>query len=104
MSRNAFTKVEPTAASPSSVNCRVAEIVEIHISALSGGDSIAVSRSLNDEAAYVTWPLTDREGNTVSSSFTAPGIYFADGGAWLKFTKTGSAATTTIYVRQQIPG
>jgi hypothetical protein len=101
MSRHNRTKVTPVAGTPQQVNCQEADLVEVHISGLSGGDSIAVTRSLSEDADYVSWPLLDGEYNPVTS-FTAAGIYTTEGGAWLKFTKTGTAGTTTtVFVRMQ---
>jgi hypothetical protein len=99
MARNTFTKLSPTASEAKAVNCREAEWVEIHINDLSGGDTITVSRALQDDADFITWALMDQNLNSAGSSFTAAGIYQTEGGAWLKFTKTGSASNPTVHVR-----
>lgn len=103
MSQNTFTKQEVTASAPVEFNCRLAEEVEVQIISLSGGDSLAVARSLDGEN-YVDYPMLDTELET-QTSFTAAGIYTVAGGAWLRFTKTGSASSgTTVYLRLIIPG
>jgi hypothetical protein len=104
MARYNFTKLSPTTATPGKVNCREAEWVEIHINDLSGGDTITVSRALQDDASYLTWRLLDSDSNSAGSSFTAAGIYQTEGGAWLKFTKTGSASTPTVHICSQVAG
>lgn len=81
-----------------SVDLREEEDTEFQVSGLSGGDTIAVTRSF-DNTAF--WPVTMFDGvfNDVTS-IAADNIYSCSGAGYLKFTKTGSASTPTISVRR----
>lgn len=90
-------KLSPAVGAPATVDAEESETIDVQVSGLSGGDSLAVSRSINGDT-FTTAELYDMEYTTVST-ITADGFYSAPGYAHLKFTKTGSASTPTVLVR-----
>jgi hypothetical protein len=70
---------------------------ELQVYGLSGGDTIAVTRSI-DGTHYVAQSLTSNT-LTVVATISADGIYAFPGGGYLKWTQTGSASTPTITLR-----
>lgn len=71
---------------------------EVQVDSISGGDSIAFTRSLTGGTYYAFTAIYDQNGNAVTS-ITAPGIYSLRGGGLLKYTKTGSASTPVVTIR-----
>lgn len=74
------------------------ETVEIQVAGLSGGDSIAITRTLDGSAYVAQTGISTADLSTVAS-ITADGIYAFTGGGNLKWAKTGSASTPTVTIR-----
>jgi hypothetical protein len=70
---------------------------EVQVAGLSGGDTIAFTRSL-DGTNYKAVSWIDQSFAT-GSTVSADGIYSLPGGGYLKWTKTGAASTPTVTVR-----
>lgn len=71
--------------------------VELQVASLSGGDTIAVTRSI-DGANYVAQSYVASDFST-GATISANGIYSYPGGGSLKWTKTGAASSPTVTVR-----
>lgn len=72
--------------------------VDLWIYGLGSGDSISVSVSPDGTLGFV--PITGVGADfTTSASITAPGRYTFNGNGVLKFTKTGTASTVTVYAK-----
>jgi len=86
------------AATPMMVDLREEEETEFQVTGLSGGDTIAVTRSF-DKVGFAPMMVF----NGVFDSFTsiaADHIYSCPAAGYLTFTKTGTASTPTISVRR----
>lgn len=80
------------------LDLREEEETEFQVSGLSGGDTIAVTRSF-DAVNYVPHFLLT---NMLDSATTigADNIYQCSAAGYLKFAKTGTASTPTISIRR----
>lgn len=70
--------------------------VQIQVAGLSGGDTIAITRSIDGDN-YVAQSLVGSDF-TVVTSISANGIYSAQGGGFIKYAKTGSASTPAVSI------
>jgi hypothetical protein len=85
------------AAAATPYDARLYGSAEAQVTGLSGGDTIAFTRSL-DGTNYATVSWIDQTFAT-GSTISANGIYSFPGGGYLKWTQTGSASTPTVTVR-----
>lgn len=80
---------------PATIDCRSTDEVEIQITALAGGDTITVTRSLDNVTFF---------NQMVAGPIAANTLYTEQAGGYIKFTKTGSASTPTITIREKVSG
>lgn len=88
-----------TLAANTSLDVRPYGSVDVQVNAISGGDSIAFTASL-DNANFVggnSCPILDLAGNSYAA-ITAPGRYTVPGRGFIQWAKTGSASSPTVYV------
>jgi hypothetical protein len=71
--------------------------VTLQVAGLSGGDTIAVTGSL-DGTNYTALTGIDANFN-LATTISANGIYSYSGGQYLKYAQTGSASTPTVTIR-----
>lgn len=95
MSDRRVRKLAANQAAGTEIECHGYETAIIQVKNLSGGDTLAVSGTV-DHANYVTMSVTNLVTNASATSITADGVYSCPALEFLKHTQTGSASTPSV--------
>lgn len=82
-----------------SLDVRDYGFVEVQFAGISGGDTYAVTRSLDGANFHALAGIYDQSGSGPYATIAQNGIYSLLGGGFLRAVKTGSASTPTLTYR-----
>lgn len=74
-------------------------LAEMQVSGLAGGDTLAVTRSLDTANFAAVSAIYDMNGEGPFAQIAEDGIYLVPGGGWLSLEQSGSASSPVITLR-----